>query len=154
MAIISSQSTLWHPKPHSSSFSSTWERFKAPFENQNSHHERPIFNSAQLNQLWAAENEANMSPLQKWTCLSVFELLLRFLSSEHSKHILKNLWLRIFHSLHEFFEKMIFVPQYSHRWAFCKQILNKIGFGASKKLKKMNFFRFFKNDRGLDIWSL
>ena len=63
-------------------------------------------------------------------------------------------WLRIFHSLHEFFEKVIFVPQYSHKWAFCKQMLNKIGCGTSKKLKKTNFFRFFKNDRGFDIWSL
>ena len=51
MVIISSLSTLRHPKPHSSSFSSTWEQFKALFANQNSHHEQPIFNSAQLNQL-------------------------------------------------------------------------------------------------------
>ena len=91
------------------------ERFKALFENQNSHRERPVFNSTQLKQPWAAENEANTSPLQKLTCLSVFELLLRYLSSEHSKHIQKNLWLRIFHSLHKVFEKIIFVPQYSRK---------------------------------------
>ena len=104
--------------------------------------------------LVVTENEANTRPLQKWTCLWVFELLLRFLSSEHSKHIQKNLWLRIFHSLHEFFEKNIFVPQYSQKWAFCKQILTKISFGASKKLKKTDFFRFFKNAHRFDIWSL
>ena len=108
MIIISSPSTLWHPKPHFSWFVSLLEWFKALFENQNSPLERSVFKSTQLKQLWAAENEANMSPLQKLTCLSVFEVLLRFLSFEHSKHIQKNLWLRIFDLMHEFFKKIIF----------------------------------------------
>ena len=132
MVIVSILGALWHLQHHSSSFVSILEWFKTFFKNQNSQHEEPLFSSTQLNQPWVTKNEAKMSPLQKWTCLSVFELLLRFLSSEHSKHIQKNLWLRIFRSLHEFFEKVIFVPQYSHKWAFCKQILNKIGFGTSK----------------------
>ena len=100
------------------------------------------------------QNEANTRPFQKLTCLSVFKLLTRYLSSEHSKHIQKNLWLRIFHSLHKMFEKIIFAPQYSRKWAFCKQILTKITFGASKNLKKIIFFRFSKNDHRFNIWSL
>ena len=38
------------------------------------------YNLMCVNQPWATKNEAKMSPLQKWTCLSVFELLLRFLN--------------------------------------------------------------------------
>ena len=141
MVIISSLSTLRHPKPHSSSFSSTWERLKAPFENQNSHHERPIFNSAQLNQLWAAENEANMSPLRKRTCLSVFELLLKYLSSEHSKHILKASRSPIFDTTLSSFENKIFVLSTSPNEHFGKEILTKISFGG-QKIEKNIFFQF------------
>ena len=144
MVTVSSLGALWHLKHHSCSFVSILEWFKTFFKNQNSHHEKPLFSFTQLNQPWATKNEPKMGPLQKWTCLSVFELSLRFLSSEHSKHIQKNLWLRIFNLVHEFFEKIIFVPQYFHKWAFCKEILTKISFGAPKNFSSDFFFDFLK----------
>ena len=80
------------------------------------------------------QNEANTRPFQKLTCLSVFKLLTRYLSSEHSKHILKASRSPIFDSTLSFFENKIFVLSTSPNEHFGKEILTKISFGGSKKL--------------------
>ena len=97
------------------------------------------------------QNEANTRPFQKLTCLSVFKLLTRYLSSEHSKHILRASRSPIFDSTLSFFEKQIFVLSTTPNEHFGKEILTKIGFGGSKKLKKIIFFQFVQNASGLNI---
>ena len=90
------------------------------------------------------QNEANTRPLQKLTCLSVFKLLTRYLSSEHSKHILRASRSPIFDWTLSFFEKQIFVLSTTPNEHFGKEILTKLGFEGSKKLKKIIFFNLFK----------
>ena len=102
-----------------------------------------------VKQPWAAENEANTSPLQKLTCLSVFELLLRYLSSEHSKHIQKNLWLRFFHSLHKLFEKNDFCTSVFQQMSilysnFGKDLITKCSFAGVLRYKNYFFKKFMQ----------
>ena len=96
------------------------------------------------------QNEANTRPFQKLTCLSVFKLLTRYLSSEHSKHILRASRSPIFDSTLSFFEKQIFVLSTTPNEHFGKEILTKIGFEGSKKLK-IFFFQFVQNASGFNI---
>ena len=87
---------------------------------------------------------------QNLKAFSIFKLWSIPLGSESFKAILEASRSRIF-DLKLWFSKKncFFVTHYS----FYKEFLNKISFQARKKFKKMNFFRFFQNGPGFNIWS-